>query len=337
MELNVNVPAMEKLIDYTASGIGSVAGHLLATRIARREVEVQKILAEGQADTMQIIAKAQAEARELLVRQNATVQGELTIGDFLTQRIQFQEEKRQANISTVVNQAVLELGDKNVQDHEVDHDWTARFFNDVQDVSSKEMQTLWAKILAGEVERPGSASIKTLGTLKNFDQAIAKAFQTLCSICITTWPYRDHFLHARVLFPGNNTNSNALTKYGLGFERLIELNAHGLISSEHNYQRSMRTSIRFDTGGEGCGPVRIPFGLQGKYWGLVPTAQTEFSKDFRVPGLALTRSGEELLRVVELEPAKRYLRDLKEHFRASNLEMTEVGAWEYMGDLRNSG
>ena len=38
--------------------------------------------------------------------------------------------------------AALELGDGNVQDHEVDHDWTARFFNDVQDVSSEEMQKL---------------------------------------------------------------------------------------------------------------------------------------------------------------------------------------------------
>ena len=55
-----------------------------------------------------------------------------------TQRIQFQEEKRQSNIETVVRHAASELEDKHVEDHEPDHDWTARFFNDVQDVSTKE-------------------------------------------------------------------------------------------------------------------------------------------------------------------------------------------------------
>ncbi len=90
------------------------------------------------------------------------MQGQLDFGAAITQRIQFQEEKRQSNIVAVIGQAAQELGDREVQDHEVDHDWTARFFNDVQDVSSEEMQQLWAKILAGEVERPGSTSLRTM-------------------------------------------------------------------------------------------------------------------------------------------------------------------------------
>ena len=50
-------------------------------------------------------------------------------------------------------EAARQLGDKSVANSDPDHDWTARFFNGVQDVSSKEMQLLWAKVLAGEVER----------------------------------------------------------------------------------------------------------------------------------------------------------------------------------------
>ena len=77
-DFNIRIPALEKLIDYVASGIGSTAGHLFAGRIARREVEAsliaaegevetQRILTEGRATTMQVIATAQAEARSTLV------------------------------------------------------------------------------------------------------------------------------------------------------------------------------------------------------------------------------------------------------------------------------
>lgn len=165
MDVNIGIRAFEKLVDYVASGIGSTAGNLFAGRIARREVEAklieaqgevqaQRILAEGQATTMQIIAKAQADARSALVSPDAKVEGELALGDLVTQRIQFQEEKRQTNIGSVVGQAALELGDKDVQDHEPDHDWTASFFNDVQDVSSEEMQRLWAKVWQARLSVP---------------------------------------------------------------------------------------------------------------------------------------------------------------------------------------
>ena len=59
------------------------------------------------------------------------------MSDMVTQRIQFQEERRQHNIQAVVLGAASELGDKRVKDQEPDHDWTARFLTEVQDVSSE--------------------------------------------------------------------------------------------------------------------------------------------------------------------------------------------------------
>ena len=192
MEIGPLVSGISKLADYAASGIGSVAGPMLASWKARREanakliaakgeVEAQRILAEGQAHAIQIIASAQADARAILVSPDATVQGQLNFGAAVTQRIQFQEEKRQSNIMAVVQKGALEIGEKEVQDHEVDHDWTARFFNDVQDVSSEEMQRLWAKILAGEVEKPGSTSFKAMDILRGLERTTDILFRTLCS------------------------------------------------------------------------------------------------------------------------------------------------------------
>ena len=194
MDINVNVSVrtIEKLVDYIASGIGSTASFFVSRMVARQdakvrvitaegEAEAQRILAEGHGTSMQIIAAAQAEARSKLIPPQAALQGEVRIGELIEQRVRFQEEKRQANIGSVIVQAAQELGDREVQDHEVDHDWTARFFNNVQDVSSEEMQQLWAKVLAGEVERPGQFSLRTLDTLHNMSVGEAKLFAEACN------------------------------------------------------------------------------------------------------------------------------------------------------------
>ena len=192
MNISVSVPAIEKLVDYTASGIGATASLFFSRMVARRDAEVrsiaaqgeadeQRILAEGRATAMQVIAAAQLEARSALISPEAALHGEVSIGEVIEQRVRFQEEKRQHNIESVFTQAAQELGDSMVDDHEIDHDWTARFFSDVQDVSSAAMQQLWAKVLAGEIKRPGHFSLRTLDTLHNMSVGEARLFAEACN------------------------------------------------------------------------------------------------------------------------------------------------------------
>ena len=102
----------------------------------------------------------------------------------IIQRLEFQERKRLANIGSVVENAAKELGDKEVPDHEPDPDWTARFFDCVQDVSSEHMQKLWARVLSGEVESPGRTSLRTLDTLKNMTRRDAELFEGIAGLVI---------------------------------------------------------------------------------------------------------------------------------------------------------
>ena len=167
VDLNIKVPAIEKLLDYTASGIGAIAGSMLAPWkasregeakliSARKDAEARIIRAESEGESLKIIAKAQSEAKELYIevqKEESLRTVEISRND-ITQRIEFQERKRLANIENVVREAANTLVNKKVADHEPDPDWTARFFNSVQDISSEDMQKIWAKILAGEVERP---------------------------------------------------------------------------------------------------------------------------------------------------------------------------------------
>ncbi len=177
--------ATEKLLDYLASGIGATAGPLFRPWQAYMEGRAKRISAQADADALALISQAQSDARQYLVAPGADVQGAVEIThENIMQRIEFQERKRLANIRSVVEGAAEELGDKEVPDHEPDHDWTARFFDCVQDVSSEHMQKLWAKVLSGEVESPGRTSLRTLETLRNMTKRDADLFGELAGFVI---------------------------------------------------------------------------------------------------------------------------------------------------------
>ena len=228
-DFNLKVTALDKLLEFIASGIGAISGPILARWRAHAAADAARIEAEGQADalrikaaaqgdTMSLITRAQAEAKSSLSIEGQVVQGEMKISKELESRIAFQEQKRQINIRSVVDLAADELSDKQVKNHEVDHDWVARFFADVQDVTSRYMQKIWAKILAGEVETPGRTSLLTLSILKNMTQRQAMLFEDISKFVLDKWIFQE----------GRYTNDF------LGFpswENMLELDSLGLLSA----------------------------------------------------------------------------------------------------------
>ena len=327
MDPNAMVRALDKLLDYTASGIGAVAGPMLAPWQARREAEALRITAQGEADALRIIAAAQSDARDALVSTTSGVKIELDIAETVRQRIQFQEEKRHGNIGSVVGQTAELLGDQEVPDQEPDHDWTARFFNYIQDVSSEEMQSLWAKVLAGEIERPGSVSIRSLSILRNLDQATAQLFQNLCSCCITALsPGGQNVYDVRVPSLGGNPGDNSLREFGLEYRNLQILSENGLILNSYTSWYDMKASIGIPVPGFGQqnSILRIPFRFQDKHWVLTPSDEWTLGSEYRVSGVALTQAGEELSQIVECEPMPEYSQALTDFFASQNVVMTEV-------------
>ena len=333
MNVNENISALLKLADYVASGIGSVAGPMLAGWRANREVqaklisakgeaEATKIEAEGDVDAYQLITNAKLEAREKLVSQNTAIQERVAIGEMVAASMKYQGEKRFKNIESVVNLAAMELGEKDVSDIEPDHDFTARLFSDVQDVSSEYLQFLWAKILSGEVENPGSTSVHSLSILKNLNQETARIFSKLCSICIyLIVPAGNHFVDARVVSLAGNAASNSLKEYGLVFDYLNVLNEHGLIISDYNSWFDYSFSTGFPLPGTSKRKGYFPFRYQRHNWILVPTNGHKEAA-LKLHGVALTRAGRQLSRVVECAPMNEYTRDLHKFFEKKGLMMS---------------
>ena len=164
VDINLKIAPIERLLKIVVSGVGAVGGPMLARWKAQTKADALRIKAQAQADAIRLIADAQADARQSLNVAPSSIQGEINVRNEIQARLFFQEEKRQGNIESVVGMAAKEIGEKEVQDHEIDHDWTARFFADVQDVSSEKMQQIWAKILAGEVKTPGGTFIQSKGS-----------------------------------------------------------------------------------------------------------------------------------------------------------------------------
>ena len=287
VEVVIKIPAIEKLLDYTASGVGAVAGPLLLPLRAYMEGHAKRISARSYAGALPIIVQAQADARQYVVASDADVQGVVEFtSDHIMQRIEFQERKRLANIRSVVENAAEELGDKEVPDHEPDHDWTARFFDCVQDVSSEHMQKLWARVLSGEVESPGRTSLRTLSILRDMSQSEAKVFSNLMKYRI------NDFLLTKCLEKVAGRESEAqtlkLVHIGLAYSSMV---AYKSISLSH-------LGI-YDTEHHGC-LLRV----EGP-----PGARIDFN-GMKSPGLTvmlLTPPSKELARFCIHEPSVEYL------------------------------
>ena len=203
VNITLKVPALEKLVHVSASGIGSVAGSMLASWKATRYAKAKLIEAKAQADSLELIAQAHADARQTLIAFD-DVTGTLEMaGEQITQRLDFQECKRQRNIAAVVSQAAEELGEEEVPDSEPDHDWIARFFGYVQDVSEEDVRKIWSRILAGEVRSPGKVSLRTLSILRNMSRQEAELFMEAMRYRID-----DYILHKECVKSSTILNSN---------------------------------------------------------------------------------------------------------------------------------
>lgn len=308
---------MRQLFKLVASGLGSTLATFIAPWRARREGKARVIAAKSEAEALQILTEAHSRALQPLVDQGLDLDGEIELDSELKQRILYQLQKKQTNIASVVSKAADALEGKQAPDEEPDHDWTARFFEFAEDVSSEQLQILWAKVLAGEVQRSGSTSMRTLGILRDLDRNTAGLFTKLCSASILFMPAPGAFLDARVPSLGGNAASNSLRDYGLGFDALNRLNEHGLVIPDYNSYYDYRLSIITP----GPRTPTLPFLHQDHQWVLVSEQPWNANQELQIHGVAMTTAGRELSRVVKQESLPKYTQNLKQFFLGRKLKM----------------
>ena len=318
----LKVPALDRLIRVVASGIGSVAGPMLAPWRAAQEGQAEIILAEARAKALLIESEAHRKARDYLVPRDAHNVSKLEFGKLVRERVEYQEQKRLANIQAVTAKTAGMLEGTEVDDAEPDHDWTARFFNDVQDVSSEELQDLWAKVLKGEVERAGSTSLRALGILKNVDTQTAELFGVFCSAAIYLTDREGHVGDARVLSLGADGSHNSLRQFGLGFDELNRLNEHALIISDYGSYYDYVVERDLEDGAD--------LFHQGVRWDWVIQEEGKQMKKVKLHGVAMTVSGAELARAIPQVPMPGYTNQVKKFlsdgFKVEMVRIDQISA-----------
>ncbi len=261
---------IEKLIDTVSNAIGNFCEPWLKVRAAKAEAKIESIKA---------IEKAKTEA---------IINGDLQRVEYLhvvENRLVTKEVKRQKNIEEVISNAkkILEA-EKEVSEEKVDPDWTARFFNIVQDVSNEDMQLLWGQILAGEVKQPKSYSLRTLELLRNMTQEEAELFQKVAQFNI------DGFIYS---------SNDFLKKKGISYTAIAKLIEIGLLQSGDLVQRF------FDATTTSARENPLVYGNI-----LILIKQNVNSPKFSIPIRLFSTPGEELTKLVEITPDLEYVQEL---------------------------
>jgi hypothetical protein len=235
--------------------------------------------------------------------------------------------REQVNLDAVSQVAARELSNPatpSSDQHEgekepapIDSDWLNSFEKEASQKSAEEMQQLFGRILAEEIRKPSTFSLKTIRLLGQLDAPTARLFSKLCSLSVSM-RISGQVWDARVIAKSDPA-SNSLQDFGLGFAKLNALHEYGLIIPDYNSFLDYKLSIAVDN------KVRAPFTFQGVEWGLVPTANYTEGGSTRANGVALTRSGAELLTIVEPEPDDKYTQALHEFWSARNLRMERIG------------
>ena len=95
------------------------------------------------------------------------------------QRLAAEETKKQINLEAIYGKTFRicpesEVGSATIE--QMDDDWIVSHSEKARLVSDKEMQILWARILASEAEVPGSFSKRTLEVLSVLEKTEAHLF-----------------------------------------------------------------------------------------------------------------------------------------------------------------
>lgn len=212
--------------------IGDACGWLAAPhqvgRMAKAEAEAAKIRAalDIEVDDLKRRAALMAEANAIAAKIRAESDIEIAA---LRQRAALrsvaEEMTRQANMESIIWKALPHLtGDASPGN--MGNDWVVNFFDRCRNVSDDEMQELWARLLAGEANNPGSFSRRAVNLMADLDTELARLFATYCRFVVQIGGG-----HTPVIILDEQRDLPAIyTENGMDYNALVELSSIGLIT-----------------------------------------------------------------------------------------------------------
>lgn len=115
-------------------------------------------------------------------------------------------------------------------------DWLMRFFDAVGNISNDDLQQLWGKVLANEISRPKSCSLRTLDMVRNMSPEEAKIFSILCQYVMQSG--NTYYIDSAGFFCEENGHQecrNYMQRMKLSYEEhVLPLLEAGALSTDHD-------------------------------------------------------------------------------------------------------
>ena len=173
-----------------------------------------------------------------------------------------------------------------ISEEAVNPDWLFRWRDSAGEVSNEELQTLWGKILAGEVKSPGAFSLRTLDSLRNISKQEAELIARLAPYITSGFMWRTDELKSKEI------------NYGY----MLKMQELGILNGVEAVGGLQRTVPSVETEG-------FCAALIGADRALI-VQHDDPKKSLQIPCYALTSTGEEILKLCSSQSDKEYLRSL---------------------------
>ncbi|MFT2097450.1 DUF2806 domain-containing protein [Marinomonas sp. 2405UD66-6] len=260
------------LIDKVSNAIGTLYEPTKIKRVAKAEVEATKIRALGEIEATEIQQRAM-------------------------ERLIYEEGRKQENIESITAQATNSLNN-DASPENVEDDWISHFFEKCRNVSDSEMQGLWSSLLAGEANKPGSYSKRTVDLISTLDRPDAHLFTKLCSFSISGGDVFPLILDHK---------AEIYTKNGINFSALNHLESIGLIKFNflQNFQlQNLPKNVTL-----------ISFGIPINF--VMPK---ESNNNLEIGNVVLTQAGQQLAPICGAQLNPEFLNYMLEHYKKKGIE-----------------
>ena len=254
----------------------------------------------GIAKPWQLKRVAKAEAKAAIIRSAASEELPEETKRAI-QRILIEETFKQRNIEEIIAKASPEV-QESAKPEDIEEDWITHFFDKCRLVSDEDMQMIWAKVLAGEANSPGTFSKRTISFVETLEKSDANLFQNLCRFIWhsgnSTYP---------IIF---NINNEIYNTYHITYGNLLHLDSIGLVKFNNLSGYVLKDQ-----------PDRITFSYFNNR--LIFEFINKEKKDLSVGSVVFTTVGNQLAKICDVQPIDSfYDYIISTWFSESNLIMT---------------
>ena len=190
----------------------------------------------------------------------------------------------------------------------VSDDWLYRWRDCAASVSSEDLQSVWGKVLAGEVKAPGRFSLRTLEFVRNLSQSEAAVIERLSPFVIENMVHR--------------VADTALGAAGIDFGTLLSLQELGVLAGVDG--------LGLEISWKSIDPSSFVQALKSHGRVLVIKAPDQ-TKVLKLPARALTAIGRQVLQLGTFQPNESYLREVGEAIKTQGFSV-EIGTYLLAGE-----